>query len=147
MAAGDSKIFNEYVLKERQGDYAEGNVWRLAFISNTYASVSDDLGTPTISSVTVTSGGNVAASYLLASVAYTRSTNVIKFDATDIGQILKNASNPADLKCAVIYNDTSAADDLVLIFDMTSDGSTSLDLINNDFTFTFGAGGINTATV
>jgi hypothetical protein len=147
MAAGDSKIFNEYVLKERQGDYAEGNVWRLAFISNTFASISDDLATPTISSVTVTSGGNVAASYLLASVAYTRSTNVIKFDATDIGQILKDGSNPADLKCAVIYNDTSAADDLVQIFDMTSDGSTSLDLINNDFTFTFGAGGINTATV
>lgn len=147
MAAGDSKIFNEYVLKERQGDYSEGDNWRLSFISNTYASISADLATPTISSVTVTSGGNVAASYLLASVAYTRSTNVIKFDATDIGQILKNGSNPADLKCAVIYNDTSAADDLVQIFDMTSDGTTSLDLINNDFTFTFGAGGINTATV
>ena len=147
MAAGDSKIFNEYVLKERRGDYAVADVWRLAFISNTFASVSDDLANPTISSVTVTSGGNVAASYVLASVAYTRATTVIKFDATDLAQILKNASNPADLKCAVIYNDTSASDDLVQIFDMTSDGSTSLDLINNDFTFTFGAAGINTATV
>lgn len=147
MAAGDSKIFNEYVLKERQGVYAQADAWRLAFISDTYASVSDDLATPNISSVTVTSGGNVAASYLLASVAYTRATNVIKFDATDLAQILKNASNAADVRCAVIYNDTSAADDLVQIFDMTSDGSTALDLVNNDFTFTFGAGGINTATV
>ena len=147
MAAGDGKIFNEYVLKERQGVYAQADAWRLAFISDTYASVSDDLATPNISSVTVTSGGNVAASYLLASVAYTRATNVIKFDATDLAQILKNASNAADVRCAVIYNDTSAADDLVQIYDMTSDGSTALDLVNNDFTFTFGAGGINTATV
>lgn len=147
MAAGDGKIFNEYVLKERQGVYAQADAWRLAFISDIYASVSDDLATPNISSVTVTSGGNVAASYLLASVAYTRSTNVIKFDATDLAQILKNASNPTDVRCAVIYNDTSAADDLVQIFDMTSDGTTALDLVNNDFTFTFGAGGINTATV
>lgn len=147
MAAGDSKIFNEYVLKERQGVYAEADVWSLAFISNTYASISADLATPTISSVTVTSGGNVAATYALGSAAYTRATNVIKFDATDIAQILKNASNPADVKCAVVYNNTSAADDLVQIFDLTTDGSTSLDLVNNDFTFTFGAGGINTATV
>ena len=147
MAAGDSKLFNEYVLKERQGAYAQANAWRLAFVSNTFASLSADLANPTISSVTVTSGGNVAASYLLSSVAYTRSTNVIKFDAADIAQILKNASNPADVRCAVVYNDTSASDDLVQVFDMTADGSAALDLINNDFTFAFGAGGLNTATV
>ena len=147
MAAGDSKIFNEYVLKERQGSYLQADVWSLAFVSNTYASISADLATPNISSVTVTSGGNVTATYALGSAAYTRSTNVIKFDAADIGQILKNASNPADVRCAVIYNDTSVADDLVQIYDMTADGSTALDLINNDFTFTFGAGGLNTATV
>ena len=82
MAAGDSKIFNEYVLKERRGDYAVTDVWRLAFISNTFASISDDLGNPNLASVTVTSGGNVASSYVLASVAYTRATTVIKFDAT-----------------------------------------------------------------
>ena len=134
-------------MQERKGTYAEADAWRLAFISNTYASVSADLATPTISSVTVTSGGNVAASYLLASAAYTRATNVIKFDATDVAQILKNASNPADLKCAVIYNDTAVGDPLVQIYDMTTDGSTSLDLVANDFTFSFGAGGLNTATV
>lgn len=147
MAAGDSKLFNEYVLKERQGAYAEGDAWRLSFVSDTYASVSDDLADPTLSSVTTTNGGNVSASYLLASVAFTRATTVIKFDASDLAQISKNASNPSDVRCAVIYNDTSASDDLVQIYDMTADGSTALDLINNDFTFTFGAGGINTATV
>ena len=147
MAAGDSKLFNEYVLKERKGTYAEGDTWSLAFVSNTYASISDDLANPNISSVTVTSSGNVNATYALGSAAYTRATNVIKFDAADIGQILKNASNPADVRCAVVYNNTSAADDLVQIYDMTADGTTALDLVNNDFTFSFGAGGINTATV
>lgn len=147
MAAGDSKLFNEYVLKERRGDYSQSDNWRLSFISNTYASVSADLATPTLSSVTVTSGGNVAASYLLASVAYSRSTNTITFDANDIGTITKDPANPADLRCAVIYNDTSASDDLVQIYDMTTDGSTALDLVNNDFTFNFGGSGINTATV
>ena len=147
MAAGDSKLFNEYVLKERQGTYAQADVWSLAFISNTYASVSADAATPNLASVTVTSGGNVAASYTLASAAYTRATNVIKFDATDIGTITKNASNPTDVRCAVAYNNTSAADDLVQIYDLTTDGTTALDLVNNDFVFAFGTGGINTATV
>jgi hypothetical protein len=147
MAAGDSKIFNEYVLKERQGTYAQADVWSLAFISNSYASLSADAGTPNLSLTTVVSGGNVNATYALGSAAYTRATNVIKFDSADIGEILKNASNPADVRCAVVYNNTSAADDLVQIYDMTSDGNTPLDLVNNDFTFAFGAGGINTATV
>jgi hypothetical protein len=67
-------------------------------------------------------------------------------DATDIATIAKNASNPATVKCAIIYNDTSASDDLVQVFDLTADGTTAIDLVNNDLAFTFGAGGINTAT-
>tara|TARA_R110002020_G_scaffold475890_1_gene713725 strand:+ start:5301 stop:5744 length:444 start_codon:yes stop_codon:yes gene_type:complete len=147
MAAGDSKLFNEYVLKERQGTYDQADTWSLAFVSDTYASISADLGNPNLSSVTVTSGGNVNANYNLASPAYTRATNVIAFDADNIGQIPANASNPSDVRCAVIYNNTSAADDLVQVYDMTSDGTTPLDLVNNDFTFSFGDAGINTATV
>lgn len=30
---------------------------------------------------------------------------------------------------------------------MTTDGTTALELVNNDFTFSFGATGINTTTV
>jgi len=52
MAAGDTKLFNEFVLKERQGEYSEGDTWKLAFISETFASISDDLSNPTLSSVT-----------------------------------------------------------------------------------------------
>ena len=103
MAVGDAKIFNEFVLKERNQTYGVSDVKTLAFVSNTFASVSDDLA--------------------------------------------KDASNPATVRCAVIYNNTSAADDLIQIYDLTADGSTALDLVNNDFVFNFGAAGINTATV
>lgn len=145
MAAGDTKLFNEFILKDRQGSYALANDWRIAFISNTYASVSSDLATPTIASVTVTSGGNVTSSYALANESLSRSTSVITFDADDIGTITKNASNPADVRCAVLYNVT-VTNDLAQIWDLTTDGSTALDLVNNDFTFSFGASGINTST-
>jgi hypothetical protein len=46
-----------------------------------------------------------------------------------------------------LYNNTSASDDLINAWDLTTDGSTALDLVNNDFTFSFGASGILTATV
>jgi hypothetical protein len=147
MAAGDAKIFNEFVLKERNQTYGVSDVKSLSFVSNTFASVSADLANPNLSSVTVVSGGNVAAAYTLGSAVMSRATNVIKFDATDIGSITKNASNPTGVRCAVVYNNTSAADDLIQIYDLTSDGSTALDLVNNDFVFSFGAAGINTATV
>ena len=147
MAAGDAKYYRDFILKNNQGDYSDGDTWTLAFVSDTYASLSIDATNPVLADVTVTSGGNVAAAYNLAGFSITRATTTITFDATDIGQILKNASNPADVRCAVIYNNTSASDDLVQAYDLTTDGTTALDLVNNDFTFSFGAGGILTATV
>ena len=145
MAAGSTKAFNDAVLKTRKGIYAEGDTWQLVFLSDTYASINTDLTNPTSASFTPVVGGNVATSYTLGSITIDRVTNVIKFDAADIGQILKNASNPANLKTALLRNAT-VTNDAIQAWDMTADGTTSLDLINNDFTFTFGAGGINTST-
>lgn len=145
MAQGDTKLFNDYVLKDRQGVYATANNWQIVFLSDTYASVNTDLTNPTSASFTITSGGNVAASYPLTGKTVTRSAAVITFDAADIGTILKNASNPADVRCALIRN-ASVTNDAIQVWDMTADGSTPLDLVNNDFTFNFGASGINTST-
>jgi hypothetical protein len=145
MAAGETKAFNDAVLKTRKGTYAEGDVWKLVFLSDTYASVDTDLTNPTSASFTPIAGGNVSASYTLGSITIDRVANVIKFDAADIGQILKDALNPADLKTALLINETVTSD-AIQVWDMTADGATSLDLINNDFTFSFGAGGINTST-
>ena len=147
MAAGDAKIYRDFVLKNNEGAYTEADTWTLAFVSDTYASLNVDATNPQLSGVTVVSGGNVAAAYNLASFAITRATTTITFDAADIGTISKNASNPATARCAVIYNNTSVNDDLVMAFDLTTDGSTALDLVNNDLTFSFGASGLMTATV
>lgn len=147
MAAGDSKLFRDFVLKQMQGDYSDTDVYKLVFVTNQYSTINADATSPVIGSVTAASGGNVAASYTLASFAVTRATTTITVDAADIGTISKHASNPATIKSAIIYNDTSATDDLVQAFDLTSDGSTAIDLVNNDLAFTFGAAGLMTATV
>tara|TARA_R110002111_G_scaffold44030_9_gene80266 strand:- start:41 stop:490 length:450 start_codon:yes stop_codon:yes gene_type:complete len=145
MAAGDTKAFNDAVLKSKKGIYAEGNTWEIVFLSDTYASVNTDLTNPTSASFTPVSGGNVAASYALGSIVIDRTSNVIKFDADDIPQILKSGTNPVTVKTALLRNAT-VTNDAIQVWDMTIDGTTSLDLANNDFTFTFGAGGINTVT-
>lgn len=145
MAQGETKLFNDYVLKDRQGVYATANDWQIVFLSDTYASINTDLTNPTSASFTITSGGNVAASYALTGEAVTRSAALITFDANDIGTILKDAGNPADVRCALLRNAT-VTNDAIQVWDMTTDGSTALDLVNNDFTFNFGAGGINTST-
>lgn len=145
MAAGDSKAFNDAVLKTRKGLYAEGDAWELVFLSDTYASMDTDLVNPTSATFTPVVGGNIAASYVLANVNVNRVTNVVTFDADDIGQVVKNAANPVDLRTALLRNAT-VTNDAIQVWDMTADGTTALDLVNNDFTFSFGASGINTST-
>lgn len=148
MAAGDSKLFNDFVLKVNQGDYNDGDTLTLAFISNTYASVSSDAANPNLSTVTVTSGGNVNAAYNLTGVSVTRTNENIIYAANNIGTVTSNALNPTDIRCAVIYNNTSASDDLYKIYDLTADGATAtpIDIVNNDLNFTFNNGELIRAT-
>lgn len=144
MAAGDTKLMSDTVKKDREGLYALADNWQIVFFSDTFASILSTEANPTSSTYTVVSGGNFAASHALANEAVTRSGAVIKFDADDIGQILKDASNPA-IKTAGLINATHT-NDLFQVWDMTADGTTAVDTVNNDFTFNFGSGGINTST-
>ena len=147
MAQGDSKLYRDAVLKLNEGAYNEGDTWSVAFVSDTYASLSVDATNPVLADVTVVSGGNVSAVNNISGFSITRSTTTITADGTDLATISKNASNPATVRCAVVYNNTSASDDLIQAYDLTTDGSTALDLVNNDLTFNFGANGLFTATV
>jgi len=144
MSAGDTKLMSDTIRKDREGLYALADDWQIVFFSNTFASIASTASNPTSSTYTVVSGGNFAANYPLSGEAITRSGAVIKFDANDIGQISKHASNPA-IKTAGLINATHT-DDLFQVWDMTADGTTAVDTVNNDFTFNFGAGGINTST-
>lgn len=148
MAAGDNKIFRDFVLKVNEGAYNEADTWSIAFVSNTYASVDINTTNPRLATtVSVVSGGNIPASTNLASFAINRSGGTITFDAADPATFQKAGANPTTVRCLVVYNNTSANDDLVCIYDLTTDGTTALDLVNNDLTFSFGASGIITATV
>lgn len=142
MAQGETKIFNEVPKKEKEGAYSLADNWQIVFISDTYASVGSDLTNPTTALVNITSGGNVAASYSLTGESISRSGVTTTFDAANIGTITKSATNPVDVRCAVLRNAT-VSNDMIQIWDCTVDGTTALDLINNDLTFNFGASGIN----
>lgn len=144
MAVGDTKLMSDTIRKDRIGTYALADNWQIVFFSDTFASILSTTANPTSSTYTVVSGGNFAANYPLANEAITRSGAVVTFDADDIGQQLKNASNPA-IKTAGLINATNS-NDLFQVWDVTSDGSAAVDTVNNDFTFNFGAGGINTST-
>ena len=68
-------------------------------------------------------------------------------DAEVLTTIAKNASNPTTIRCAVIYNDTSTSDDIYKVVDLTSDGSTAIIVVSNDFDYAVNAGGSLTGTV
>jgi hypothetical protein len=147
MAQGTGTLFNDYVLKSRKQTYAIGDSYALAFFSNAIGTVDFDSVDPILADLTVVSGGNVAASYALASPTFTRATNVIKFDLDDIAKILKDVANPDDIRGFAVYNITSVNNDLVQAHDLTADGTTPIDVDTQDFTLQFGVAGVNVATV
>lgn len=149
MAAGDSKLSNVYINNMGDGEYdLSADTFKLYFCSDTYASIDEDAATLDLSDVTQVGGGNFPiAGVTLTSVTWTRSGAVSTFDYADLTTIDKNASNPTTIKTAVIVNDTSASDDIYKIVDLTSDGSTAIDVVNNDFDYSVNASGSMTATV
>ena len=146
MAQGDAKLFRDFALKSNQGDYSDADTSSIAFLSDTYSAVDIEATNPQLSGFTVTSGGNISAVTNLAGYTFTRATTTITFDATDPSTFPKNASNTADVRSLLVYNNTSTNYDAYQVFDLTSDGTTPLDLVNNDLVFNFGASGITTAT-
>ena len=146
MAQGEGKYLRDYVLKVNKGDYDVLDTYSLVFLSNTFASIDVNVTNPNLATYTQTSGGTIVKT-ALSNFTITRVTTNIKFDADDPAAFLKNASNPADVRTILVINDTSASDDAYQVFDATTDGTTPLDLVNNDLTFAFGANGISTITL
>lgn len=149
MAAGDSKLAQEYPLQAGTGAYNNtSDTFRIFFCSDTFAAI-DATQTPfNLSDVTQVGGGNFPiAGIVLTSVTWTRSGAVSTLDYADLATILKDGSNPATIRTAVIVNDTSTSDDIYKVVDLTSDGSTAIDVINNDFDYAVNASGSVTGTV
>lgn len=144
MAAGDTKIMSDSILKEKNGEYSSSDTWRIVFLSDEYADIDTTDTDPVLTDYTAVSGGNFSAAYTLSSKTLTRSGAVITFDSADIGTIDKDGSNPA-IKTAALVNDTVDSD-VFQVWDLTADGTTAVDTVNNDFTFNFGSDGINEVT-
>lgn len=149
MAQGDSKLANEYALQSGNGRYNNStDTFRIFFCSDTYASIDANAAPLNLSSVTQVGGGNFPiGGVVLTGVTWTRSGAVSTLDYNDLATIVKNASNPATIRTAVIVNDTSPSDDIYKIVDLTTDGSTPIDVVNNDFDYAVNASGSITATV
>lgn len=147
MAQGTGTLFNDYVLKERKQTYAITDSYAVAFFSNAIGTVNFDSVDPVLADLTVVSGGNVAASYTLPNPTFSRVTGNIKFDLDDLAKILKDAANPADIRGIAVYNITSVNNDLIQAHDLTADGTSPIDIVTQDFVFSFGAAGVNVATV
>jgi hypothetical protein len=148
MAAGDSKIFNDFALKLAKKVYdlsSGGDAFAISFVATAFESVDADATNPNISGHTPLTGGNFVAATTLASSAITRSGVNLKFDYDNLSTIAKNASNPSTIKTALIKH--TATGDLYKAVDLTADGTTSIDVINNDFDYAVSASGSFTQTV
>jgi len=147
MAQGDAKQFYDYPLKAGNQELDNSSdVFKARFTATAYASVDITASNPNVSTYAATTGGNFSGDVTLTSVTFTRSGAISTFDAAALSTISKNASNPTDIRSLIVYNDTHATDFPYQVFDLTTDGTTAIDVVNNDFDFDFGASGVMTGT-
>jgi len=151
MARGDLKTFDYYPYNAGLKLFNNStDSFKYAIITDTYASVLKTAVDPTLASFTeVGAGGNyTAGGNALAGAAWTIgvvAAGVTGLDFTDVS-LLKAAGNPTTGKTALIINSTSGNRSYHAI-DLTSDGTTAVDLVNNDLTITFNVNGTVNATV
>jgi len=148
MAAGDSKIFNDFplLLAKKTYDLASGgDAFAISFIATAFGSVNADATNPNISDYTPLTGGNFSAATTLGSSAITRSGVNLKFDYANMSTIAKSGSNPSTIRTALIKH--TATGDLYKAVDLTADGSTAIDVVNNDFDYAVAAAGSFTQAV
>lgn len=151
MARGDLKTFDYYPYNAGLKLYNNStDSFKYAIVTDTYASISKAAVDPTLASFTdAPAGGNyTAGGNALAGAAWTIGTvaaGVTALDFTDVS-MLKSAGNPTTGRTVLIINST-AGNRCYHAIDLTTDGTTAVDLVNNDLTIAFNANGTVNATV
>lgn len=151
MAQGDLKTFDYYPYNAGLKLYNNStDSFKYAILTDAYSTVAKTTVDPTLASFTeVGAGGNyTAGGNALAGVAWTIgvvAAGVTGLDFTDIS-LLKAAGNPTTGKTILIINSTAGNRSYHAI-DLTSDGTTAVDLVNNDLTVAFNANGTVNITV
>jgi len=148
---GDLKTFDYYPYNAGLKLFNNSTAtFKLAIVTDAYASVLKAAVDPVLGDFTeATPGGNyTVGGNALPGNAWTIgavSPGVTALDFTDFA-MSKDASNPTDGRTAIIVNSTGGIRTIHAI-DLTTDGSTAVDLVNNDLTITFNANGTLNATV
>jgi len=152
MARGDLKTFDYYPYNAGLKLYNNStDSFKYAIVTDAYAAVLKTTVDPTLASFTeVAASGNYAAggnaltvpTWTIGVVA----AGVTGLDFTNDVSMLKAAGNPTTGKTVLIINST-AGNRCYHAIDLTADGTTAVDLVNNDLTITFNANGTVNATV
>ena len=151
MPRGDLKTFQYYPFNAGKKLYDNVNdSFKYAIINDTYASVLASTVDPTLVTFTeAAAGGNYAAGgNSLPGNAWTIgivAAGVVGLDFTGIS-MLKAAGNPTTGK-TLLMNNFTAGDRCYHAVDLTVDGTTAVDLVNNDLTVTLSANGTVNVTV
>ncbi|URC15441.1 hypothetical protein JLT2_73 [Paraglaciecola Antarctic JLT virus 2] len=148
MARGDLKTMNYYPFNAGLKLFNNStDTFKLAIVTNQFSTVDVNFTDPALSDYTDSStGGNyTAGGNALPGNAWTISSAVSKLDFTDFAMV-KAAGNPSAVKTALIINAT-AGSRVIHAIDLTTDGSTSVNLVNSDLAIAFNADGTFTATV
>lgn len=142
MARGDGKKASAYEYNKGLGAYNHNSdtiAW--AIVTDTYASIDANAATLNMSNLTVVaSAGAYTSGTSIANKTWTQSGARSVLDGDDIS-IAANASNPITGRCMAFYNDTSATDDVIGVTDLTTDGTTAVDLTSG-LTVTLAATGL-----
>lgn len=147
MARNDTKKASAYEYNKGLAAYNNStNVFKWALVTNTYASIDADATSLNLADFTVVaSAGLYVANQTIASTTWAQTGDTSAIDGTDLS-FAADGSNPTTGTCYIVYNDTSAADDVVCITDITTDGTTPVDT-QLGFSVAFNAGGIASVQV
>lgn len=146
MARGDSKNMSEYDFRSGRGEHNNAtDTFNYVFVTEQFSAVDANTASASLSDFTqVPSSGNYVANSALANPSWTRSANVSTLDFDDFS-IAADAANPTTALSMIIYNGTSANDTVKKIIDLTTDGSTAVDMTQG-YTHQFNASGSATVT-
>ncbi len=140
MAQGDAKAASAFVYKALNTALSVAT-W--SFVTEAYSAINANASALNITDLTeVASAGNYTAKTALGSKTFTQSGASSALDGIDIS-VAASGSNPTTAKSIVFLD---ADNDVILAADLTTDGSTAVDMTQG-FTDTFDASGLLVASV
>lgn len=145
MAAGDFRVFYEYLGYAFDGGFEAADDLKVALVTSA-AAPAQTTATPTLSDFTeVTPGGNYSAGGISIGnigACVTQSSNVMTFDSATNPSWAVDAGNPTNARYAIVYNDTDATDRCIGYVDLGAD----IDMSTTTLTITWNASGLFTVT-